>query len=100
MMVPKSFLAKIFQLLAKAGIVSSTRGVKGGFQLTRSPKDISLRDVIEAIQGPYLINVCAVDGEQCGLSDNCSVHPIWVELNQLIRDRLDIETFDVLAQKY
>jgi Rrf2 family protein len=99
MMVPKSFLAKIFQHLAKAGIVVSTRGVKGGFQLTRSPKDISLRDVIEAIQGPYLMNVCAIDGEQCGLSDNCSVHPVWVELNQFIRDRLHNETFDVLAKK-
>jgi Rrf2 family protein len=99
MSVPKSFLAKIFQLLAKAGIVDSTRGVKGGFQLAKNPKDISLRDVIEAIQGPYLMNVCAIDGKQCGLSETCSVHPVWVELNQFIRDRLDNETFDVLAEK-
>jgi Rrf2 family protein len=99
MSVPKSFLAKIFQHLTKAGIVVSTRGVKGGFQLTMNPKDISLRDVVESIQGPYLMNLCAIDEKQCGLSEHCPVHPIWVELNQFIRDRLYNETFAVLAEK-
>lgn len=99
MSVPKSFLAKIFQHLTKAGIVVSTRGVKGGFQLTMNPKDISLRDVVESIQGPYLMNLCAIDGKQCGLSEHCPVHPIWVELNQFIRDRLYNETFAGLAEK-
>ena len=59
--IPKSFLAKILQKLAKAGIVESLRGVKGGFRLAKKPEDISLLDVVELMEGPVAMNVCAAD---------------------------------------
>src|SRR5512135_1502464 len=65
MNIPKSFLAKILQKLAKASLVKSYRGVKGGFELSRAPEEISLLGVIEAIQGPVAMNICALDSSLC-----------------------------------
>lgn len=86
--IPKSFLAKILQKLAKANIVKSYRGVKGGFQIAKDPKEISLLDVIEATEGPVAMNRCAVNGKVCSLSSNCAVHPIWVELRKDVEKNL------------
>ena len=51
--IPEKFLAKIFQSLSKAGIVRSHRGVRGGFTLARDPEEITIKEVLETIQGPY-----------------------------------------------
>lgn len=80
--IPKVFLAKILQKLSKAGIVRSYKGVKGGFELAKRPKDITLLDVIEAIDGPVAMNICAIDKRLCNMSNQCSVHPVWVQLRQ------------------
>ena len=94
MHIPKSFLAKILQRLVKAGIVISGRGISGGFSLAKKPKNISILDVIKAIQGnAAAINMCAIDKRMCRLSNTCSVHPIWVELRGLIEKRLQKENF-------
>jgi len=86
--VPKSFLAKILQKLVKAKIVSSVRGVKGGFILAQKPSQITLLDVIEAIQGPLLVILCVLDGKSCVRKGTCSLHPIWVELQELMSRKL------------
>jgi Rrf2 family protein len=54
--IPPRFLAKIFQLLGKAGVVKSRRGAKGGFSLTRPASQITVKEVIEAIDGPLYLN--------------------------------------------
>ncbi|KAF0145452.1 MAG: BadM/Rrf2 family transcriptional regulator [Nitrospirae bacterium] len=99
MYVPKSFLAKILQRLMKAGIVSSTRGIKGGFQLAKDPKDINLLEVIEAIQGVSAANICAIDSRLCRLSGRCTVHPIWVKIREKVEKELKKENFEKLAKK-
>lgn len=88
MHIPKSFLAKILQRLVKTGIARSIRGARGGFMLYRSPTQISLMDVIKAVQGAAEINVCAVDAGRCRLSRTCAVHPVWVEIRREIEARL------------
>jgi Rrf2 family protein len=93
MHIPKTFLAKILQLLMKAGIVESNRGIKGGFKLTKSPGDISLYDVVVAVEGPIATNMCAVDKKVCRLSNSCVVHPIWVDLKKEIEERMKKENF-------
>lgn len=90
--IPKTFLAKIFQKLAKAGLVESIRGMNGGFRLAKKPSDISLLDVMTAIQGPVGINVCAVNSKRCNKSSTCSVHPVWVELRKEVNQRLQGQT--------
>ena len=90
---PKSFLAKILQKLARADIVKSYRGVKGGFQLARKPREITLLDVIEAIQGPVVMNICALDKKMCRLSSACSIHPVWVEVRKQVEKLLRKRSF-------
>ena len=99
MFVPKTFLAKILQSLMRAGIVSSTRGVKGGFQLAKKPKDINLLDVIEAIQGPSAPNLCAYDKRMCQLSGICTVHPVWMKIKGIVEKELRKKTFAELSGK-
>ena len=98
MRVPKSFLAKILQKLSKADIVRSYRGVKGGFRLARSPRAITLLDVIEAMQGPVYMNVCALDKRMCGLSRACAVHPVWVDVRAKVEEILRGRSFADLRQ--
>ena len=99
MFVPKTFLAKILQRLMRAGIVSSTRGVKGGFQLAKRPKDINLLEVIEAIQGPSAPNLCAIDKRMCQLSGICTVHPVWVKIREMVEKELRKTNFANLSKK-
>jgi Rrf2 family protein len=86
--IPKSFLAKILQKLAKAGIVKSTRGVRGGFRLAMDPSGISLLRVIEAIQGPLCLNICLIDEKHCRRTSFCSVHPAWIEIQKTVEKEL------------
>jgi Rrf2 family protein len=99
MSVPKSFLAKILQRLSRKGLVRSTQGAAGGFALAKEPGKVNILEVIEAIQGPSAVNVCAVDERNCDMSGACPVHPIWVELREGIEKRLRKETFAGLIRK-
>ena len=97
--IPKSFLAKILQTLAKAGIVKSLRGMRGGFVLARKPSDISLLDVVEAMEGKVSMNVCAVDKKMCGFSSTCTVHPVWIDIRKGIEERLGQWDFERLLYR-
>lgn len=94
---PKSFLAKILQKLARANIVKSYRGVKGGFRLARRPKEISLLDVIEAIQGPVAMNICALDDKLCRFSSSCAIHPVWIDVRKQVEKVLRKRNFASLT---
>lgn len=63
--VPEKFLAKIFQSLSKSGLIRSHRGVKGGFSLGRDPEEISVKEIVENIQGPYYIAKCLQGEDIC-----------------------------------
>ena len=100
MTIPKSFLAKILQRLTRGRIVRSTQGIAGGFELTKEPAKVSILEVIEAIQGPAAVNICAIDEGNCDLSSVCPVHPVWVELREDIENRLKKESFaGLMARK-
>lgn len=98
MHIPKSFLAKIVQRLVKAGVVKSVRGISGGFSLAKKPENISILDVVKAIQGNAAINRCAIDKKMCRLSKTCSVHPIWVEIRQMVENKLREYNFEKLIK--
>jgi Rrf2 family protein len=99
MSISRSFLAKILQRLSKSRIVRSTQGIAGGFELVNKPDKVNVLEVIEAIQGPAAVNVCAVDEHNCDRSDTCPVHPVWVELREDIERKLKRETFARLAAR-
>jgi Rrf2 family protein len=99
MKIPRSFLAKILQKLVRAKIVKSFRGVKGGFKLARTPTEINLLEVIEAVDGPIQANRCVIDSESCDLNRLCPVHPVWVEIKSDIDKRLRSWDFAKLARQ-
>jgi Rrf2 family protein len=74
--VPEKHLAKIFQVLVKAGILRSARGVQGGFALSRAPSKISPLAVIEAIDGPLDVG-CLLIGEPCEHDVACQINTVW-----------------------
>ena len=75
--IPPSFLAKIVSQLSVAGVVQTSRGARGGVSLARDPADISLLEVIEAIDGPITLNECVTDPSACIFGDDCKVHIVW-----------------------
>ena len=96
--VPPRFLAKIFQALAKAGVVKSHRGAKGGFSLARPASDITVRDVIEAVEGPVLLNVCLAAPGECARDTICPMHSIWSEAQDKMMAVLAKSNFAELAK--
>jgi Rrf2 family iron-sulfur cluster assembly transcriptional regulator len=95
--VPPRFLAKIFQALAKAGVVKSHRGAKGGFSLARPASDITVKDVIEAIEGPIYLNVCLLAEGECSRDKICPAHVIWEEAQEKMMSVLSRANFADLA---
>ncbi|HTG82530.1 MAG TPA: Rrf2 family transcriptional regulator [Geobacteraceae bacterium] len=96
---PQTFLAKIFQSFAKIGIVSSYRGTGGGFTIGRSPATITLREVVEAVEGPIIPNRCLVNGGACERGEECNVHPVWRQVQAQVVRILDGVTIEELARK-
>lgn len=95
--VPKSYLSKIMQHLTKAGLVRSRRGAKGGFMLARPADQITLRETIEALEGPIHLNVCLIKKGECPRDEVCPVHPIWKEAQKKLFETLDSKTMADLA---
>ena len=75
--LPREFLAKILKALTAHGLVRSTRGVHGGYQLARASKSISFLDAIEAAGGPVQINVCLDHKDRCDVSAACTMYHVW-----------------------
>lgn len=85
---PQSFLSKVLQALTRAGLISSQRGQTGGFHVSSRGALATMRDVIEAIDGPVCLNVCLSPGRSCGRKARCSAHPVWIEAQQAMLDVL------------
>jgi Rrf2 family protein len=79
---PESFLSKILQMLTRAGLIVSRRGQAGGFQISPHGQEASMRDVIEAIDGPIRLNVCLTTGRSCRRKVHCPAHPVWEEAQE------------------
>ena len=99
MKIPPSFLAKIISQLSIAGLLHTSRGARGGVTLAREASEISMLDVVEAIDGPILLNECVGDPANCAFSDDCMVHPIWAEVQETLVRRLRETRFDQLYSK-
>ena len=92
--IPPSFLAKIVSQLSVAGLLQTSRGARGGVSLARQPQEISLLEVVEAIDGPILLNDCVSPNGACTFGDDCPMRPIWCDAQAELVDRLKATTFD------
>mgnify|MGYP001196905362 FL=1 len=95
---PKTFLAKILQQFVKIGFVVSSRGTGGGFMLARPAAEISLREVVEAVEGPIMPNRCLIAKGTCERDATCPVHPVWERVRKDIVEILDSVTMEDLAR--
>jgi Rrf2 family iron-sulfur cluster assembly transcriptional regulator len=95
--LPRDFLGKIFQRLVKAEILRSARGRGGGFVLARPAPDITLRHIVEALDGPQLLDGCVVGLEKCNDQMPCAQHDLFKPIRQRLRDYLDHTTLSDLA---
>ena len=82
--VSYALTCKILQKLAHAGILDSVMGPKGGWKLAKSPEKVEFRHVIEAIQGPVMVNKCLLGGFSCPLKTKCPAHPKMAQLQKQI----------------
>lgn len=95
--IPPSFLAKIVSQLSVAGVVQTSRGARGGVTLARPSNDITLLEVIEAIDGPITLNECVPDPNTCPFGDECPVHKIWREAQIELVEKLALTDFGKLT---
>ncbi|SHH98698.1 transcriptional regulator, BadM/Rrf2 family [Sporobacter termitidis DSM 10068] len=93
--IPLRFLLKLLRKLTVAGILHSHRGVGGGYALARDPADITLFDVIDAIDGPLYINRCLYDKAYCTLNrtETCAVHGALEKIQVRLLSELKGVTF-------
>ena len=86
--VSYTLTCKILQKLANAGIVKSTMGPKGGFQLSENPEAIEFKQIVEAVQGPVSVNKCLMGDFKCPLKCKCPAHPKLAVLQSQINGYL------------
>ncbi|KKC26358.1 SUF system Fe-S cluster assembly regulator [Sphingomonas sp. SRS2] len=87
--VPLPTAQKLMGRLTQAGLLSSARGTGGGVRLARDPAEISLADIVEAVEGPIALTACVDDlRHDCGLETSCRVKPHWGVVNSTIRGAL------------
>lgn len=97
--IPPSFLAKIISQLSIAGLLHTSRGARGGVMMAREPKDVSLLEVIEAIDGPIMLNECVGENSICTFDDDCPLRPVWCEAQEELVNRLKNTNFQQLLEQ-
>jgi len=98
--VPVSFLGKIFQILARAGLVKSSRGSGGGFVLTRSPGLITALEVIEAVEGPVALTRCLDEEAGCDHAGGCALCSLFSEAQDKVKEVFAGTTVAQLAGRH
>ena len=94
MEVSTAHLSKVFQRLAKAGIVTAVRGPKGGYLLGRPLSEIRLLDVLEAIEGPMRLSSCLLRKPRCG-SDGCMLGGLLSKINKQVLEHFEKKLSDL-----
>ena len=91
--IPAPTVAKLMGTLARAGLLTASRGVAGGFCLARPAGDISVAEIVEAVDGPIALTNCQTgDVHDCTITGSCSVRGHWGPINRAVRAALDAVT--------
>ena len=97
--IPQNYLAKIMRRLVNRGIVRSKVGPEGGYMLRKSPGDLNLREVYEAIEGEIRIIDCMDDESVCALYENCGQLPLWDKLKVSMVRLLEDTTIEDMVEE-
>ena len=93
------FLSQIIIPLKGAGLIQSTRGARGGYELSRPPEKISLLEVFRILEGDCLLTECISDPKECGRAPHCVTRDVWEDMTKTIEAKLRSVTFDELAER-
>lgn len=94
--VPLRFALKILRKLVSDEIVCSFKGAKGGYKINGDPSRITLRQVIESVEGPFMLSRCQGEAYGC-TKKNCRLHSVYTEISQCVRDKLDSYNFGTIC---
>jgi Rrf2 family protein len=97
--IPPSFLAKIISQLSIAGLIHTYRGAHGGVSLARAPEEITVLEVVEAIDGPIALNDCTHDPADCPFGEDCPLRVLWCSAQGDLINRLRKTTFAQFVQQ-
>ena len=102
--LPRAYLEQLVMSLRDAGLVASTRGARGGYELTRPPVDIRMSEILRALEGPIAPMICATDDPEhattCDRSARCTVNVLWVRVRDAITGALESMTLaDLVPQR-
>ncbi len=96
--MPLPTVRKILKLLSNSGLLLSERGAQGGYNLSRSPKQISIAEIITAIEGPIALTECVSEKSQCEQESHCDVQTNWTRINNAVFHALDeVKLSDMLV---
>jgi Rrf2 family protein len=104
--LPRPYLEQLAMLLRDAGLVTSTRGARGGYELARPPEAIPMADVLRALEGPFAPMICATEadaqahGPGCDRTARCTVNLLWLRIRDAIAGTLESVTLaDLVPQR-
>jgi Rrf2 family protein len=92
--IPRRLLARILAKLSHAGLVESEQGRGGGSRLAQPATNITLREAVEAVEGPFAVTRCIVENRACGEGAPCALHDAWEEGQRAILEYLDTQTLE------
>ncbi|MCC6751938.1 MAG: SUF system Fe-S cluster assembly regulator [Deltaproteobacteria bacterium] len=95
--LPLPTVTKILKALARDGLLTSHRGVNGGYRLARTPAQVTVGQIITALEGPIAITQCAVNATGCGREPFCPTRGNWRRIDEAVRDALDHITLEEMA---
>lgn len=98
-LIPHALARRIVTKLTAAGILQSARGLSGGITLARPPAEITILQVMQAVEGAPVVSPCVVEPASCPLMPACPVHEVWVDLQHSLETTLDHITFAQLAER-
>ncbi|AHY45853.1 Rrf2 family protein [Rubrobacter radiotolerans] len=87
--VPRRLLSRVMAKLVRAGLVESREGRRGGARLALPPGSITLRDAVEAVEGPFEVTHCILEQRACGTAGPCALHHAWIQGQQAILSYLE-----------
>ena len=96
--ISRRYLEHIFADLKAAGLIRGSRGPQGGYALTRAPANISVSEILEAVEGPLAITDCLLSDDYCERAPDCPTRQLWIEVTEAIAGILDSRTLADLLQ--
>jgi len=98
--LPVPMVSKVMKSLARAGVLESHRGAKGGFSLSQPPDELSVADMIAALEGPVALTECQIGPALCQHEGSCSVQEPWSVINRSVQNTLSMVTLSDLINPH